>query len=277
MNLKLVIISDFLPGKSIFVKNTNSLQPANPIGEPFFELCEVDSTNNYAIRQVQAQLAVHGATWFAQYQNSGKGQRGKAWNAVHGQNIMMSSVLEPAFLGIDNQFLLTVAVALACFDFFDSYARDKTSIKWPNDIYWKDRKAGGILIENLVQGREWKFSIAGMGININQTLFPDNLPNPVSLKQITGKSFDVIDLAKELCGCLNYRWKQLSDQKYDKLLQEYTYHLYKLGERVTFKKNEKIFNAVVTGVNKNGELLADTGQPLALTYGSIEWVISQPK
>ncbi|WP_018613123.1 biotin--[acetyl-CoA-carboxylase] ligase [Segetibacter koreensis] len=253
------------------------MRPENPIGEPFFELCEVDSTNNYAMRQVQAQMAVHGATWFAQYQNAGKGQRGKAWKAVHGENIIMSTVLEPAFLGIDNQFLLNVTVALACFDLFNKYTIDETSIKWPNDIYWRDRKAGGMLIENVLKGKEWKFSIAGLGININQTFFPADLPNPVSLKQITGKSFNVTDLAKELCQCLDYRWKQLKEQKDNDLLQEYSSHLYKLDEMVTFKKDGSIFNAVVTGVSRNGELLVKTDRPMALTYGSVNWIIPQPK
>ena len=249
------------------------MRPANPVGEPFFELGEVDSTNNYAMRRVQAQMAVHGFTWLSRYQNAGKGQRGKAWNGEPGQNILMSSVLEPAFLNIDNQFLLNITVALACFDFFNKYARDSTSIKWPNDIYWKDRKAGGILVENVLQGNEWRFSVAGMGININQTLFPTNLPNPVSLKQITGQSFDVIDLAKELCKCLNYRWDQLSAKKYDQLLQEYSIHLYKCGETVTFRKDNKVFDAVVTGVNKHGELLIDAGNPLALAHGSVDWLV----
>lgn len=249
------------------------MRPENPIGKPFYKLCEVDSTNNYAMRQVQAQMAVHGATWFAQYQNSGKGQRGKAWNAGFGENIIMSCVLEPAFLGIDNQFLLNVTVALACLDFFNKYTAGNTSIKWPNDIYWKDRKAGGILIENILHGKVWRFSIAGIGININQTLFPPNLPNPVSLKQITGKSFDVIALAKELCQCLNCRWEQLSLKNNDLLLDEYSRHLYKSGETVTLRKNNEVFDAVVTGVNKHGELLIDTGAPSALAYGSVEWII----
>lgn len=249
------------------------MRPENPIGTPFYELIEVDSTNNYAIRQVQAQMAVHGATWFARYQNAGKGQRGKAWNAVYGQNIIMSTVLEPGFLSIDNQFLLNISVALACFDFFTKYSDEKTSIKWPNDIYWKDRKAGGILIENIIHGKEWKVSVAGMGININQTLFPANLPNPVSLKQITGKSFDLIALAKDLCGSLQSRWSQLKDQQYDQLLKEYSSHLYKAGERVTLRRNNIKFSAVVTGVNKRGELLIDTGETSALAYGTVDWVI----
>lgn len=253
------------------------MQPENIIGNPFFELSDVDSSNNYAMRQVQAQMAVHGATWFAHHQNAGKGQRGKAWNAEPGQNIMMSTVLEPVFLSIDNQFLLNITVALACFDFFDKYTFDTVSIKWPNDIYWKDRKAGGILIENLLQGKEWKYSVAGMGININQTFFPPALPNPVSLKQITGKKYNIISLAKELCESMNGRWMQLVSGKHNQLFEDYVSHLYKLGKKATFRKNNQLFDAIVAGVSKNGELLLDSGKQEAYTFGSIEWVIAAQK
>lgn len=245
----------------------------NPIGKPFYELGEVDSSNNYAMRMVQAQLAGHGATWFAHFQNAGKGQRGKQWKAEAGQNIMMSCVIEPTAVSIDNQFILNVAVALACFDLFNKYAINKTSIKWPNDIYWGDRKAGGILIENLLKGEKWKYSIAGMGININQTLFPEALKNPVSLKQITGKTFNVVDLAKELCDCLENRWQQLSSKVYDELLSEYSNHLYKLNREATFKKENAVFNAIVKGVNKKGGLLIQTDTLSTIAYGSVEWVL----
>ncbi|MCW3107193.1 MAG: biotin--[acetyl-CoA-carboxylase] ligase [Segetibacter sp.] len=258
---------------SIFVKNTNSLRCENPIGEPFFELSEVGSSNNYAMQMVQAHLAAHGTTWFAHFQNAGKGQRGKLWNAEPGQNIMMSCVLEPNTLSIDNQFVLNTAVALGCFDFFNKYTIDKTCIKWPNDIYWGDRKAGGILIENVLKGEEWKYSIVGIGININQTLFPNGIRNPVSLKQITGKTFNVIDLAKELCSYLENRWKQLLTTPYDKILEEYSYHLYKINQQATFKKENAIFTATVKGVNKKGELLVNTDNQTTIPYNSIEWVL----
>lgn len=261
-----------LPG-SIFAKNTNSLRCENPIGEPFFELSEVDSSNNYAMRQVQAHLAGHGTTWFAHFQNAGKGQRGKHWKAEPGQNIMMSCIVEPKGISIDNQFVLNAAVALACFDFFNKYAIDKTSIKWPNDIFWGDRKAGGILIENIVKGEKWKYSVVGIGININQTLFPEGIRNPVSLKQITGKTFNVIDLAKELCGVLENRWKQFLSKSYNGLIAEYCNHLYKINQQATFKKGNAVFNAIVTGVNKKGELLIHTGNQSAIAYGSAEWVL----
>jgi BirA family biotin operon repressor/biotin-[acetyl-CoA-carboxylase] ligase len=261
----------------IFIKNTDYLQPENVIGEPFYEIGEVDSTNNYAMRQVQAQMAGHGTTWFADYQNSGKGQRGKTWNARPGENILMSCVLEPVFLTVDNQFILNAAVALACFDFFATYAGEEVCIKWPNDIYWKDRKAGGILVENIIKGKHWRFTIAGTGININQTFFGAGLQNPVSLKQITGKSFDVIALAKELCAQMNGRWQQLRNLEFAKIINEYAQHLYKLQEAVTFTGNGETFTAVVKGVTLEGELLVETSETRKLKHGTVEWMLPQVK
>lgn len=253
------------------------MRPENPIGVPFNELSEVDSSNNYAMRQVQAQMAGHGATWFARYQNAGKGQRGKPWDAEPGQNIMMSSVVEPGLLPIENQFLLNMMVALSCYDFFNKYTKSDTCIKWPNDIYWKDRKAGGILIENVLKGKEWRFSIVGIGLNINQTLFSANLPNPVSLKQITGMTFNVVDLAKQLCDCLNQRWRQLQSGEYQKLMDEYISRLYKLQQIVTLRKQTKVFEATITGINDRGELLTDSPEYSTLVHGSVEWILPQLK
>lgn len=262
-----------MPLNFIFVKNTNSLRCENPIGEPFFELGEVDSSNNYAMRQAQAHLAVHGSTWFAHFQNSGKGQRGKQWLAESGENIMMSSLIEPSVFSIDKQFIINTAVALACYDFFSKYTTEGTSIKWPNDIYWKDRKAGGVLIENVLNGEKWKFSIVGIGININQTLFPKALRNAVSLKQITGKTFNVVNLAKELCAHLEVRWKQVLTTPGKDLLKEYCTHLYKKDEEVQFKDSNEVFKAIVKGVSDKGELLL-LRDNIIKTYSSIEWFLS---
>ena len=244
-----------------------------PIGQPFFELSEVDSSNNYAMRMIQAHLAEHGTTWFAHYQNAGKGQRGKQWNAAAGQNIMMSCVLKTNTLSIDNQFTLNIAIALACYDLFNKYAVEKTFIKWPNDIYWKDRKAGGILIENILKGEMWKFAVVGMGININQTLFHNDIKRPVSLKQITGKTFDIILLAKELCECLEIRWRQLLSGSNNEMLEEYNSHLFKRNEHVAFKKDNATFTATVVGVNKKGELIIKTNEYITIAHGSVEWII----
>jgi BirA family biotin operon repressor/biotin-[acetyl-CoA-carboxylase] ligase len=258
---------------SIFVKNTNSLPRHNPVGKPFFELSEVESSNNYAMQMAQAHLAVHGTTWFAHYQNAGKGQRGKRWNAERSQNVMISSILEPKMLLVENQFLLNATVALACHDFFKRYAVDKTYIKWPNDIYWGDRKAGGVLIENVLSGENWRYAVVGIGININQTLFPEEIRNPVSLKQITGKTYNVIELAKELCASLENRWQQLLTSPAPAIIEEYCLHLYKINQQAAFEKDSVRFNGIIKGVNKNGELLISKNNSSPVSYNDVKWVL----
>lgn len=158
---------------------------------------------------VHAGLAKHGDSWLALEQTAGKGQRGKTWQSDPGENIIFTAVLEPTFLPLDSQVLLSKAVALGCYDFFSHYAGDETRLKLPNDLYWRDRKAGGILIENVIKSHKWTHAVVGIGININQTSFSPDLPNPVSLKQITGKTFDVLDLSRELGECLEKRYRQL--------------------------------------------------------------------
>ena len=165
-----------------------------PLSDTNFVILDVvHSTNNYAMENVHARMAKHGKAYFSTNQIAGKGQRGKVWEAEKGQNIALSIVLEPSMLSIVQQFRLSTVVSLACFNFLSKYAGEETSIKWPNDIYWRDRKAGGVLIENILQGKDWKYSVVGIGININQTIFDPALPNPVSLKQITGKTFDPVE------------------------------------------------------------------------------------
>ncbi len=243
-----------------------------PIGEPFVQLIEVDSTNNYATRQVQAHLADHGATWFAHTQNAGKGQRGKTWISQPGENIVLSCVINPKPLTASNLFILSAAVALACHDFYCKYALEETKIKWPNDIYWKDRKAGGILIENLFRGKEWTFAIVGIGLNINQVTFPPYLTNPVSLRQITGKTFDACSMGQELCVYLENRWQQVLKGDTTGILQDYHSKLYKLNETITLKIKNADFTATLIGVNDTGELLINDDKT-ALLHGEVEWII----
>jgi BirA family biotin operon repressor/biotin-[acetyl-CoA-carboxylase] ligase len=182
------------------------------IGASITILQSVESTNNYAMAKVHAGLAKHGETWLALEQTAGKGQRGKAWQSAPGDNIIFTTVLKPDFLSLDSQVLLSRAVALACYDFFYRHAGDETKLKLPNDLYWRDRKAGGILIENVFRGSDWSYAVVGIGININQVQFDPALPNPVSLKQITGKTFDIMVLSKELCEYLEKRYRQLEER-----------------------------------------------------------------
>ena len=115
----------------------------NSIGKPFIELQSVDSTNNYARRLLHEGLAEHGTTIFAHEQLAGKGQRGKAGYQKKDLNIILSIVVNPRPLQLSRQFQFSACISVAVREFFAKYARADTKIKWPNDLYWRDRKAGG--------------------------------------------------------------------------------------------------------------------------------------
>ena len=238
----------------------------------FFSILDsVDSTNNYAMGRIHAGLAKHGMLWFTKQQTAGKGQRGKAWNAEKEKNITISLVLEPYMLAIDSQFHLSAAVSLTIFEFFAVLAGDETKIKWPNDLFWRDRKAGGVLIENIFQGAVWKWAVIGIGININQTKFDKFLIPAVSLKEITGKNYDTIELAKILHALLI---KNLSNQQsFETTISQYQMHLYKRNEKVILKKNGIKFETMIKAVNAKGQLITVNETERQFDFGEVEWVI----
>ena len=251
-----------------------------PIGLPFTELTEVDSTNIYAMNQVKTNLAGHGAAFLAQKQWAGKGQMGKVWEAQSGQNILLSVVLDPKKLVFNGSALepsiVSMLVAVGCFNFFNTYAGDETRIKWPNDIYWRDRKAAGILIENSFRGSNWQWSIAGMGVNINQTKFDVVQVHPVSLKQITGQTFLVPELARELCSCVEAVVEICTKQGPNAIATLYNNALYKKGARVTLRVAEQNITATICGVLPNGflEIELENGTKEAHALGSVKWLFN---
>jgi BirA family transcriptional regulator, biotin operon repressor / biotin---[acetyl-CoA-carboxylase] ligase len=241
------------------------------IGNPFTELSSVNSTNIYAMDKVQANLAAHGAAFFAWEQTAGKGQMGKKWLAKKGQNCLLSIVIDPSFLSINQQFSLSVAVALAGYDCLSAYIPEDLSIKWPNDLYYRDRKAAGILIENSLQGNKWAWAIAGIGINVNQTEFPELVQKAVSLKQITGVTYDSVLIAKAFCGFLENRFNQLKNKGIDDLLSLYNDRLYK-GQTVKLRKNNIVGDYLIKTVDASGELVVEAGIESHFAHGSIEWI-----
>jgi len=242
------------------------------IGSQFTQLSVVDSTNIYAMKQLQANLAGHGSAFFALEQTSGKGQRGRKWQANPGENILLSVVLDSSFLVISQQFHLSLVVALATYDFLQQYIPEDLSIKWPNDIYWNDRKTGGILLETSLSGNKWQWTVAGIGVNINQISFPDLSKKAVSLKQITGKTHDPVLLAKELCGYIEQRYKQLKNEGFLPLLATFRERLYKKGELVRLKKDNIVSKYLIQSVSEQGDLIAKAGMEHVFTHGSVEWI-----
>lgn len=249
---------------------------------PVIELDSVDSTNNYALNILRAQKLterqpqnLHGTAIFAHEQYAGKGQRGKAWASAAGKNIHTSIIIKPTGFFLHQQFTLIAVVAVAARNFFERYAQSDIYIKWPNDIYFKDRKAGGILIENIISGANWKWAVAGIGLNINQTAFKPEIQYAVSLKQITGKHYNCLELAKQLRNDVMLKLHQLEKNilTTDDLMEEYNNHLFKKDKKVAFESNGQHFTAVVKNVQPTGQLLLQTDVELRFDFGEIKWII----
>jgi BirA family transcriptional regulator, biotin operon repressor / biotin---[acetyl-CoA-carboxylase] ligase len=242
------------------------------IGTPFIELQQVESTNNYATALAHEGMAQHGAAVFAHHQTKGKGQRYKQWHSEAGKNISLSVLLQPEGIGLSQSFLMSMATAVGVYRFFSNYVGDETKIKWPNDIYWRDRKAAGILIENIIQGDRWKWCIAGIGVNINQTAFTEIATKATSLKQVTGKDFDPLALSKELCSYLEGAYKELHESE-NSIISAYKKALFKLNEPTDFKKDSEIFTGIVRDVTTSGLLVIQGETEQSFAVGEIEWLI----
>lgn len=237
--------------------------------------------------KVHAGLANHGDAYFALNQTGGKGQRGKKWHTGNGQNIALSIITDPSGLDIHEQFKLSAAVALACVDFFSLFAGMETTIKWPNDIYWRDRKAGGVLIENIIGHRRnnkkkdagshsgpfWKYAVTGIGMNINQDFFENDLSKAISLKQITGQDYDITELAQQLHGIVLDSFNQLLTQPFEKILQRYNERLFKRNQTVQLKKGNIVFSTTIKEVTQNGQLFTVDLIDNFFDFGEVEWLL----
>lgn len=245
----------------------------NVIGKRFIELLSVDSTNNYAMRLVQNGEAKHGDAFFAFEQTAGRGQFDKKWLSEKGENIILSIVLNTSELHMHQQPSLGMIAALSVQRLFNNFTDEEIKIKWPNDIYCRDRKAAGILIENIVRGQQWQFAVAGFGINVNQTLFPADLKNPVSLKLITEQNFDCVLLAKQLCNIFEHYLYQLYSGNDAEILNSYNAALYKQNEVSKFKQGSRIFSGVIRHVDAYGKIIIDNGIEQAFETGQLELVL----
>ena len=252
------------------------LQKPLSLGHQFIELEQVNSTNTYAMQQIQAKLAQHGFAYFAHTQTNGRGRQGKVWQTQPKANIILSVVVNASTIGLSNQFYLSVVAALAVADLLNTFVTQPIAIKWPNDVYINDSKAAGILIENSLKGNKWQWAVIGIGVNINQTTFDTSLTNPTSVAAITGQQYHTKDAAKQLCSFLNIRYHQLLNGETENLLNTYNDLLYKKNQAVKLKKNNIAFNCIIQQVNAMGKLQVKDGLQDEFDFGEVEWILPNP-
>lgn len=218
------------------------------------EISSVNSTNIYASELLKNHVLAEGTIIWTKSQRQGRGQRGNNWHSEDNQNITCSIIISPDFLPIEKQFYLSILTSVSIIDFL----KDKvpvTSIKWPNDIYYKDLKLGGILVENTICGSAFTNSIIGIGLNINQKKFPAEIPNPVSLTNICNQEFDLKTLIIELSGCFYRNYEKLRAGKWEILKKEYMKNLYLFGKKESYKDSEGVFTGTIVDVLDTGELV----------------------
>ena len=234
----------------------NSLQTLF-IGQSLVELEEVPSTNSYASELLRQTLLPEGFTVLASNQTSGRGERGSSWENEPYKNLTFSIVLYPHFLLPKNQFALNQAITLGIYDYVKLILGEEVKVKWSNDIYYKDKKIAGILIENSTRSNQFISSIIGIGININQTTFVSNAPNPTSFKLITNKEYDLKNCFQKLCCFIENRYLQLKAQKEDWLQKQYLLALYRFNEFYYYRHKQEKFKAKIIAVEAEGKLVLE--------------------
>jgi BirA family transcriptional regulator, biotin operon repressor / biotin---[acetyl-CoA-carboxylase] ligase len=239
------------------------------------ELPETDSTNNYATKVLKGSRPAEMTVVYTDYQNAGKGQPGNAWQSEREENLLFSIIFYPKFLPAERQFYLSKVVSLGICDALSAYLGEGLYIKWPNDIFYKNWKIGGILIENSLMADKIDYSVIGIGININQTIFPEELPNPVSLMMITKKGHERKKVLNDILNAIDNRYHQLRNHAYRKINDDYFTSLYKAQQHVQFNTPDTLFRARVSGVNETGELLLqlENNEIRSFRFKEIEFMI----
>lgn len=241
-------------------------------------LDSVPSTNQYC-ELLDLSHVEEFAVFAAHEQSAGIGQRGNCWVSAPNENLTGTIILKPGFLLFADQFRLTQAVSLALTDFLQPLLRankDMLRIKWPNDIYIADKKICGILISNRIKGNHMDTSLVGIGLNVNQTQFPNWVPNPISLRQLTKKEYDPDGLWISLVDAVQKRYRQLMlPDTALQIEQDYLSRLMNFHRSATYLYHGKIINATIHGVNPYGhlQLIDDKGNAVSCQMQEIKLII----
>lgn len=212
-------------------------------------LTNITSTNDYllSLKSKEDIVAV------SDYQSHGKGMGTNRWESEPGKNLLFSILIHPTWIPVSQQYLLSMAEAIALCDALRELT-DEITIKWPNDIYWKDKKISGTRIDVNLSGGTLSDMIIGTGINVNQTEFLSDAPNPISLKQITGKEHEREALLNDILTRFQPLQQMLKDGGTDEIVRQYHERLYRREGMCGYKDANGAFMAAIDYVEPNGIL-----------------------
>lgn len=236
-------------------------------------LRETDSTNKFLSQYTDctdSDLVVV----TAEYQTNGRGQGTNTWESENSQNLLFSMLTKPTGVDADKQFVLSMAEALALREALGACVSDIT-LKWPNDVYWRDYKISGTLIETALSGKKVKQCIFGTGINVNQTLFLSSAPNPTSLCLITGRTFSKDEVLDKVLKAFERYYQMVLDGRYDTISEIYHNALYRREGLHTYSDKNGTFEASIKNVALNGTLTLVTkeGEERKYMFKEVNYVL----
>ena len=219
----------------------------------YIHLRQIDSTNAYLQRQ-QSEGDIRNWVVSAAEQTAGKGMGSNGWESEAGKNLTFSLALDMSFLPAERQFLLSEAVPLGIIGVLDTIlSTEKLHIKWPNDIFFENRKLAGILINSTIKANIMDISIIGIGLNVNQMQFQDWPTHPISLKMITGKTYDLQNLLEQIAEHILIKVKQLKSSP-TAIEEAYLQRLYRYRTWADYEVNGKALRLFMTGIDQFGRL-----------------------
>ena len=191
---------------------------------------------------------------YSSFQTDGRGQRGNKWESEDGKNLLFSFVVFPKELPAKEHFILLQITALALYDTLSLYT-EGISIKWPNDIYWEDKKICGTLIENDLSGMNIERSISGTGVNLNQKEFRSNAPNPISLSQITGHDYEIDNILHKIMTSASKYYFMYENGESETIRRKYFNAIYRKDGFHWYKDNNGKFEATIENIEKDGRFI----------------------
>ena len=244
------------------------------IGSSLRHYEKVSSTNTVAAALLRESNPPEGTVITASFQESGRGQAGNSWESEPGSNLLMSIILYPDMVKPAEQFVISQMVSLAVRDLVALHTAE-SRIKWPNDIYVRDDKIAGILIENTIMGDTLGSTVAGIGLNVNQTVFRSGAPNPVSLAAVTGSKQNLKALTGKLVSLLDKRYSMLIRGETATLGKDYHEVLYRSGEWHRYADNKGEFEGMIEHVRPDGMLvmLRKEGKRVMYAFKEIDYIL----
>ncbi|MRR19354.1 biotin--[acetyl-CoA-carboxylase] ligase [bacterium] len=235
---------------------------------------KVSSTNTVAAALLREAMPPEGTVITASFQESGRGQAGNSWESEPGSNLLMSVILYPETVKPWEQFVICQMISLAVHDLVSLRTGD-ARIKWPNDIYVRDDKIAGILIENSIMGDRLGSTVAGIGLNVNQTIFRSDAPNPVSLAIVTGTGHDISLITGELLKLIDRRYAMVIMGDTATLQREYHDVLYRSGEWHLYRDNGGRFEGLIERVMPDGMLVVrkKNGKTSEYAFKEIDYIL----